>query len=148
MKKCLLFLLGSCTAGLPLFLQTVEQHLYPEQRQEGLFGFLKDLILKSGAEECKVGRTLESKLFLNKSRETVTRAFISFCSGTNRKSPPNIIQGQQSCNTLAGKNLSSQSGPLKENIEEENSVHTHTHTHPAVNFLKEMNVANTGQGWP
>lgn len=99
MKKCLLFLLGSCTAGLPLFLQTEEQHLYPELRQEGLFGFLKDLILKSGAEERKVGRTLESKLFLNKSRETVTTALISFCSGTNRKSPPNIIQGQQSCNS-------------------------------------------------
>lgn len=100
MKKCLFFPFGrgrGGTSGLPLFLQTEEQHLHPGQRQEGLFGFLKDPILKSGAEERKVGRTLESKLFPNKSRETVTRAFSSFCSGTNRKSPPNIIQGQQSC---------------------------------------------------
>lgn len=87
MKKGLLFLLVCCTAGLLLFLQIEKQHLHPKQREEGLFGFLKDLILKSGAEEPKVGRKLKSKLFLNKSRETVTKAFISFCRRTNRNSP-------------------------------------------------------------
>lgn len=99
MEKFLLFLLVCCTAGLRLFLQMEKQHLHPEQRQEGLFGFLQDLILKSGAEEHKVGRKLKSKLFLKKSREAVTRALISFCRGTNRKSPPNIIRCQESYNS-------------------------------------------------
>lgn len=64
----------------------------PCAKTRGPLWFSQDLILKSGAEEHKVGRKLKSKLFLNKSRETVTRAFISFCRGTNRKSPPNIIK--------------------------------------------------------